>query len=51
VKWLLDNYRWFIPLLYGGLMLLTLVRWAFAERRHRREQQQIRRFIERVKNR
>jgi hypothetical protein len=50
-QWLLDNYRWVIPVFYGGLILITLARWVFADRRHRKEEQQINRMIESIQRR
>jgi hypothetical protein len=44
----IDDYRWIIPLWFGGLMLIVLVRWIGAERRHRKEDEQVRRFIEQI---
>jgi hypothetical protein len=50
-QWLIDNHRWLIPVWFGGLMLITLVRWAFAERRNRRDKEWERWFIERIRRR
>jgi hypothetical protein len=49
-QWLLDNKNWIIPGWFGGLMLITLVRWALANRQHDRDDEVIRRIIERRLN-
>jgi hypothetical protein len=42
---LLDNYRWIIPVWVGGLMLIVFVRWKLENRRWRREDEAIRRWL------
>lgn len=45
--WLIDNKNWIIPIWFGGLMLITLVRWVFANRQHDRDNEAIKKIIER----
>jgi hypothetical protein len=47
----LSGAHWFILIFFGGLLVLTLIRWSLAMRRFDREDDQIKRWMKEIEKR